>query len=54
MNSLLKKVGKIIGHVKKSTTATEELEKQSGLTLSSKNETRWNLQLKMVREIVSS
>ena len=52
MNSLFKKVGKIVGHAKKSTTATEELEKQSGLTLVSKNETCWNSQLKMVRQIL--
>ena len=52
MNSLLKKIGKIVCHVKKSTNATEELEKQSGLTLVSKNETGWNSQLKMVRQIL--
>ena len=52
MNSLFKKVREIVGHVKKSTTGTEELEKQSGLTLVSKNETRWNSQLKMVRRIL--
>ena len=52
MNSLLKKLGKIVGHVKKSTNAIEELEKQSGLALISKNETCWNSQLEMVRRIL--
>ena len=49
MNLLSKKVGKIVGHVKKSTTTTEELKNQSGLILVSKYETHWNSLLKMVR-----
>ena len=52
MNSLIKKVGKVVNHVKKSTIATEQLEKQCGMTLVAKNDTRWNSQLKMVRRIL--
>uniref|UniRef100_A0A1X7VAT2 HAT C-terminal dimerisation domain-containing protein n=1 Tax=Amphimedon queenslandica TaxID=400682 RepID=A0A1X7VAT2_AMPQE len=42
------KVAHIVNHVKKSTKATEKLESLFKKTLISKNETRWNSQLKMV------
>ena len=46
------KVAHIVNHVKKSTKATEKLESLFKKVLISKNETRWNSQLKMVRRAI--
>ena len=46
------KVAHIVNHVKKSTKATEKLESLFKKTLISKNETRWNSQLKMIRRAI--
>ena len=46
------KVAKIVNHIKKSTKSTEMLESLFHKMLVSKNETRWNSQLKMVRRAI--
>ena len=52
LRSAIQKVGKIVKHVKKSTLATEKFETLFGKTLVSRNETRWNSQVKMVRRVL--
>lgn len=51
ISKVLTKAARIVNHVKKSTVATEKIERLYGKTLVSKNETRWNSQLKMVRRL---
>ena len=51
ISKVLAKAARIVNHVKKSTVATEKVERLYGKTLVSKNETRWNSQLKMVRRL---
>lgn len=50
--STISKKARIVNHMKKSTAATEKLERLFGNTLISKNETCWNSQLKMVRRVL--
>ena len=50
--SAIQKAGRIVKHVKKSTLATEKIETLFGKTLVSRNETRWNSQVKMVRRLL--
>jgi len=48
LTSSINKVARIVNHVKKSTIATKKLKSLSAKMLISRNETRWNSQLKMV------
>ena len=52
LKSPLAKAGKIVAHVRKSTLATEELEKRFDKVLIAKNDTRWNSQVMMVRRLM--
>jgi hypothetical protein len=52
ISTVLTKAGRIVNHVKKSTVATGKIEEMYGKTLVSKNETRWNSQLKMIRRLL--
>ena len=52
ISKVLTKAARIVNHVKKSTVATEKIERLYGKTLVSKNETRWNSQLKTVRRLI--
>ena len=50
--SAIQKAGRIVKHVKKSTLATKKIETLFGKILVSRNETRWNSQVKMVRRLL--
>ena len=52
VTKVIAKVAKIVNHVKKSTKTTEKLDSFFHKALISKNETRWNSQLKMVRRVI--
>jgi len=52
VSSTVAKASRVVNHVRKSTIATEKMEHLYGKTLPAKNDTRWNSQLKMVRQIV--
>ena len=50
----INKVAQIVNHIKNSTSATEKLEQHFGKTLISKNDTRWNSQLKIVWRLLEA
>jgi len=52
LSKVLARAAKVVNHIKKSTLATEKMEKMFGKTVIPRNETRWNSQLKMIRRLV--
>ena len=52
VTKVIAKAAKVVNHIKKSTLTTEKMETLFGKTVVSRNETRWNSQLKMIRRLV--
>ena len=52
LSAIQKESRKVVKHVKKSTLATKKIETLFGKTLVSRNETRWNSQVKMMRRLL--
>lgn len=52
VTKVIAKAAKVVNHIKKSTLTTEKMETLFGKTVVSRNETRWNSELKTIRRLV--
>ena len=52
VTKVIAKAAKVVNHIKKSTLTTDKMETLFGKTVVSRNETRWNSQLKMIQRLV--